>query len=174
MSAANGASPATRQLVDYLSDGEDEEEMEGEQTSSERPDMEETAADEDDVKTEDAPATADLQEADSGAGAGAVETPDSQVDGPSETASPAREAATEASRVSPPPRLSEKRRREEDDDDELGKMMQNKRRNSKSVANNGTTQNLLKRKGSFTGGNGGAGKIAISISSAGLRSNEES
>lgn len=172
--AANGASPATRQLVDYLSDGEDEEEMEGEQGAAGTPDTEKSVdrdEAEGDVKAEDAPPTSELTDA----------TPDaqkspgsSQVDGPSET-SAADEAALEAARASAPTRLSEKRRREEDDDDdELGKMMQNKRRNSKGVSSNGTAQSLLKRKGSFTGGNGGAGKIAISISSAGLRSNEES
>ena len=153
--AANGASPATRQLVDYLSDGDDEDEMEGEQGPAEGADEETPDKPEEAAKREDGP------------------------DGSSEAISSTEsdsEAGPEPGAVAPPRRLSEKRRREEEeDDDELGKMMQNKRRNSKGVAANATTQSLLKRKGSFTGGNGGAGKIAISISpTAGLRSNEES
>lgn len=173
--AANGTSPATRQLVDYLSDGEDEDEMEGEQgaevADEETPDKAEDAA-----KPEDAPAASDLPDAESDE----AKVSTSQVDGPSE-AVPSTESDSEAGpepgAVPPPRRLSEKRRREEEeDDDELGKMMQSKRRNSKGVAANAAaTQSLLKRKGSFTGGSSGAGKIAISISpTAGLRSNEES
>lgn len=177
--AANGASPATRQLVDYLSDGDDEDEMEGEQGPAEgaveeTPDKPEEAAKREDGP-EDAPAASDLPDAESDE----AKVSGSQVDGSSEAISSTEsdsEAGPEPGAVPPPRRLSEKRRREEEeDDDELGKMMQIKRRNSKGVAANATTQSLLKRKGSFTGGNGGAGKIAISISpTAGLRSNEES
>lgn len=169
---ANGASPVPRQLVDYLSDGEDEEDMEGEQGTGETADVDKPVATaEGDAKTEDAAAESSLPDAE----LDEAKASGLQVDGPSDTASPASDATAEAARVSPPRRLSEKRRREDDDDDdELGKLMQNKRRNSKGVANNATTQSLIKRKGSFTGSNGGPGKIAISISSAGLRSNEES
>lgn len=84
----------------------------------------------------------------------------------------------------PPERISEKRRREEDDDDELGKLMQNKRRNSSSANSNAsaTSGGPVRRKKSFsgTGGGGGAKKIAITISSAAVktggtaRSDEES
>lgn len=178
--AANGASPATRQLVDYLSDGEDEDEMEGEQGAAEAADEETPDKAGDAAKPEDAAedalAASDLPDAESDE----AKMSSSQVDGSSEavpTTESDSEAGPEPGAVPPPRRLSEKRRREEeDDDDELGKMMQNKRRNSKGVAANAAaTQSLLKRKGSFTGGNGGAGKIAISISpTAGLRSNEES
>ena len=175
---ANGASPATRQLVDYLSDGDDEEEMEGREETPGTPDTEKTigkAEAEEGTKPEDEATAVGASTAES-EGQEAPGSP--QEDEPSEATSPASSATLEAGQVPAPPRLSEKRRREEDDDDdEMGKMMQNKRRNSKGVASNAAAQTLLKRKGSFNGNNGGPGKIAISISStttAGLRSNEES
>ncbi|SPO05985.1 related to pleiotropic drug resistance control protein PDR6 [Cephalotrichum gorgonifer] len=182
MPSSGRASPAMRQLVDYLSDGDDDDEADGEEAAAEVPKTEKPVAKaEGDMKTDDVAASSESPDAESG-----EEKPPgtSQVDGASDAGSVTSEAVSDSVSVSvsvsTPRRLSEKRRREEDDDDdELGKMMQNKRRNSKSMAANAaaTTQSLLKRKSSFTGGNGAANpKIAISISStgAGLRSNEES
>ncbi|KAG6017563.1 hypothetical protein E4U54_006311 [Claviceps lovelessii] len=85
-------------------------------------------------------------------------------------ASVATEAAALPTVAPPLERLSEKRRREEDEEDELGKLLQNKRRNSTSSESNASASPRLstpKRK-SFSGGSG-TGKIAISLSTAAVR-----
>lgn len=174
---ANGTSPSTR-LVDYLSDGDEEEMEEGDAASGAVSADAATSStsiikDGEVALVNEAEAATKKQDA-------SVDGPDkmgvaiddlADVDGASDAGSVVSEAVSDTSTTSAPP---QKRRREEDDDDELGKLMQNKRRNSKSMSTN-STQSILKRKQSFTNSASGSPKISISISStgAGLRSSSE-
>ncbi|KAG5927673.1 hypothetical protein E4U42_001955 [Claviceps africana] len=79
--------------------------------------------------------------------------------------------ATALPTVAPPlERLSEKRRREEDEEDELGKLLQHKRRNSSSSESNAAASPRLSTpRRRFSGSVSGTGKIAISLSTAAVR-----
>lgn len=173
----NGTSPSTK-LVDYLSDGDEEEMEEGagaaagaaSTTSTETTGKEDAtpAVDPVDAKKEDEVAVNGLDKME------AVTDDVGEIDGASDAGSVVSEAVSETSTTSAPP--NKRRRDEDEDDDEIGKLMQNKRRNSKSTATNSAAQSLLKKKQSFTNSTSGtAPKIAISISStgAGLRSSSE-
>ncbi|KEZ41110.1 hypothetical protein SAPIO_CDS7174 [Scedosporium apiospermum] len=176
---ANGTSPSTR-LVDYLSDGDEEEMEEGDAASGAVSADAATPStsiikDGELALVNDAEAATKKQDASvDGPDKMAVATDDlADVDGVSDAGSVVSEAVSDTSTTSAPPQ--KRRREEDDDDDELGKLMQNKRRNSKSMSTNSSTQSILKRKQSFTNSTSGSPKISISISStgAGLRSSSE-
>ncbi|EFX03091.1 duf625 domain containing protein [Grosmannia clavigera kw1407] len=158
-------SPSLKQLVDYASDeeGEDDEDDEAEQAEGgSKGKAEGEAVGDPDKENSPSPSSGSLEAA-------------------------VRPASSSPVSVSsrPPERISEKRRREEDEEDELGKLMlQNKRRNSVSASTNGMAA-LLPRKRSVSAGrdvvngsgngNGAATglelgkKISINITSSALK-----